>query len=124
MLKSTERSLSQKGWCNIPQNYNFYKQYLHKAVEWLRTRPIILSKIAVIHSMSKAFNLFRAEIIFIKHCYQVSSLHIYTFVESRAFMPGAASQAGDADSSRAPGLTSGLQGSVNVHRGALMGVPQ
>ena len=26
---------------------------------------------------------------------------------------------GDADSSRAPGLTSGLQGSVNVHRGAL-----
>ena len=34
-------------------------------------------------------------------------------------MVGAASQAGDADSSRAPGLTSGLQGSVNVHRGAL-----
>ena len=33
-------------------------------------------------------------------------------------MAGAASQAGDADSSRAPGLTSGLQGSVhvNVHR--------
>ena len=28
-------------------------------------------------------------------------------------MAGAASQAGDADSSRAPGLTSGLQGSVN-----------
>ena len=46
----------------------------------------------------------------------VSSLHIYTFVVSRAFMAGAASQAGDADSSRAPGLTSGLQGSVNVHR--------
>ena len=42
----------------------------------------------------------------------VSSLHIYmyTFVVSRAFMAGAASQAGDADSSRAPGLTSGLQG--------------
>ena len=34
------------------------------------------------------------------------------------------SQAGDADSSRAPGLTSGLQGSVNVHRGALLLVPQ
>ena len=33
-------------------------------------------------------------------------------------MAGEASQAGDADSSRAPGLTSGLQGSVNVHRGA------
>ena len=32
-------------------------------------------------------------------------------------MAGTASQAGDADSSRAPGLTSGLQGSVNVHRG-------
>ena len=39
-------------------------------------------------------------------------------------MAGAASQAGDADSSRAPGLTSGLQESVNVHRGALLLVPQ
>ena len=39
-------------------------------------------------------------------------------------MAGAASQAGDADSSRAPGLTSGLQGSVNVHRGDLLLVPQ
>ena len=28
------------------------------------------------------------------------------------------------DSSRAPGLTSGLQGSVNVYRGALLLVPQ
>ena len=56
--------------------------------------------------------------------HQVSSLHIYTFVVSRAFMAGAASQAGDADSSRAPALTSGLQGSVNVHRGALLLVPQ
>ena len=54
----------------------------------------------------------------------VSSLHIHTFVVSRAFMAGAVSQAGDADSSRAPGLTSGLQGSVNVHRGALLLVPQ
>ena len=54
----------------------------------------------------------------------VSSLHIYTFVVSRAFMAGAASQAGDADFSRALGLTSGLQGSVNVHRGALWLVPQ
>ena len=54
----------------------------------------------------------------------VSSLHIYTFVASRAFMVGAASQAGDGDSSRAPSLTSGLQGSVNVHRGALLLVPQ
>ena len=34
-------------------------------------------------------------------------------------MAGAASQAGDADSSRVPGLTSGLQGSENVNRGAL-----
>ena len=39
-------------------------------------------------------------------------------------MAGAASQAGDADSSLVPGLTSGLQGSVNVHRGALLLVPQ
>ena len=36
-------------------------------------------------------------------------------------MAGAASQAGDVDSSRAPGLTSGLQGYVNVHRGAIVG---
>ena len=39
-------------------------------------------------------------------------------------MAGAASQAGDADSSRAPGFTSELQGSVNVHRGALLLVPK
>ena len=32
--------------------------------------------------------------------------------------------AGDADSSQAPGLTSGLMGSVNIHRGALLFVPQ
>ena len=56
--------------------------------------------------------------------YPVSDLHMYTFVGSRAFMAGAASQAGDADSSRAPGLTSGLQGSVNVYLGALLLVPQ
>ena len=54
----------------------------------------------------------------------VPSLHIYTFVVSRAFMAGAASQVGDSDSSRALGLISGLQGSVNVHRGALLLVPQ
>ena len=50
-------------------------------------------------------------------------IHVYNFVVSRAFMAGATSQAGDADSSRAPGLTSGLQGSVNVHRGALLFMP-
>ena len=54
----------------------------------------------------------------------VSSLHIYTFVVSRAFMAGGASITEDADFSRAPGLTSGLKGSVNVHRGALLLVPQ
>ena len=54
----------------------------------------------------------------------VSSIHIYTFIMSRVFMAVAASQTGDADSSRAPGLTSGLQGFVNIHRGALLLVPQ
>ena len=49
---------------------------------------------------------------------------MYTFAVSLAFMAGAANQAGDADSSRAPGLTSGLQGFVNVHGGALLLVPQ
>ena len=33
-------------------------------------------------------------------------------------------KAGNADSSRAPGLNSDLQGSVNVHRGTLLLVPQ
>ena len=47
-----------------------------------------------------------------------------TFVVSRAVMAGAASQAGDADSSQAAGLTSGLQGSMNVHRSALLLAPQ
>ena len=56
--------------------------------------------------------------------YSVKPSYIYSFVLSRAFMAGAASQAGDADSSRSPGLTSGLQGSVNVHRGALLLVSQ
>ena len=55
---------------------------------------------------------------------QSQAFHIYTFVVSRAFMAGAARQAGDSDSSRAPGLISGWQGSVNVHRGALLLVPQ
>ena len=54
----------------------------------------------------------------------VSRLPIYTFVVSRAFMAGAASQAGDADSSWAPGLTSGMQGSLNVHRCDLLLVLQ
>ena len=54
----------------------------------------------------------------------VSSLHRYTLVVSRAFIAGAASQPGDADSSRLPCLTFGLQGSVNVNRGALLLVPQ
>ena len=39
-------------------------------------------------------------------------------------MAGAASQTGDTDSSLAPGLNSGFQGSVKVHRGALLLVPQ
>ena len=52
-----------------------------------------------------------------------STLPLAFFV-SRAFMAGAASQTGDADSSREPGPTSGLQGSVNVHRCALLLVPQ
>ena len=54
----------------------------------------------------------------------ITQCHCQAFVVSRAFMAGAASQAGDADSSRAPGLTSGLQGSMDVHRGALLLVPQ
>ena len=43
----------------------------------------------------------------------VSSLHIYTLVVSRAFMAGAASQAGDADSSCGTCLTLVCRGPVN-----------
>ena len=39
-------------------------------------------------------------------------------------MAGAASQAGDADSFRAPGRVSGFHGSMNVHCGTLLFVPQ
>ena len=63
-------------------------------------------------------------IILLKPLKSSLNFYIYTFVVSRAFMAGAASQAGDAVSSRAPGLTSGLQGSMNVHRCALLLVPQ
>ena len=54
------------------------------------------------------------------------NLHLYMQNEYRfePSYPSAASQAGDADSSRAPGITSCLQGSVNVHRGVLLLVPQ
>ena len=41
------------------------------------------------------------------------SLHYIPFHCVAGIMAGAASQAGDADSSRAPDLTSGLQGTVN-----------
>ena len=54
----------------------------------------------------------------------MSSLHIYTFVVLRAFMAGAANQAGDSDSFRSPGLASGLQGSVCSIVGATMTVHQ
>ena len=49
---------------------------------------------------------------------------LHVFALSRLFIAGAASQAGDADSSRAPGLASGLKGPVNVHRVTLLLVPQ
>ena len=45
----------------------------------------------------------------------MSGLRVCAFVVSRAYMAGAASQAG---------LTSGLWGSVDVHRGALLLVSQ
>ena len=54
----------------------------------------------------------------------VSSLHIYPLFFFAGTHGGCPSQAGDADSSRAPGLSSSLQRSVHVHRGALLLVPQ
>ena len=45
---------------------------------------------------------------------------MYLFAVSGVFMAGAASQARDADSSGAPGLTSGSQGFMNIHRGTLL----
>ena len=55
--------------------------------------------------------------------HSVSGLNLYIFVVSRAFMAGAAGQAGDANSSRVPGLNSGLQGSLNVYRDDLLLLP-
>ena len=54
--------------------------------------------------------------LFMKYCpYPISG--IYTrFCYVAGILSGAASQAGDADSSRAPGLTSDLPGPMNVHR--------
>ena len=65
--------------------------------------------------------LFCYQIFFCKEIESDSGAHLSPYIP---FMADAASQAGDADSSRAPGLTSGLHGSVNVHRGALLLVPQ
>ena len=46
-----------------------------------------------------------------------------TYIVSQEFKAGVASQAGDADWSLAPGLTSCLQESVDVHHGAQLLVP-
>ena len=46
------------------------------------------------------------------------------FMWNRVTHPTSFKSSDSADSSQAPGLTSGLQGSVNVHRGALLLVPQ
>ena len=53
-----------------------------------------------------------------------SAIFLSFIIPSSSNLAGVASQAGDADPSRATGLTSGLQGSVNVHRGTLLLVPQ
>ena len=67
--------------------------------------------------------LWLCHFVYIVGPHQVSSPHIYIAVVLRAFMADGASQAGDADSSQVPGLTSGLQGSVSIYRGALLLVP-
>ena len=58
---------------------------------------------------------------FARYCTSVSDFNSKNL---QITFTGAASQAGGADYSRAPGLTSGLQGSMNVDRGALLLVPQ
>ena len=61
--------------------------------------------------------------VYLLRVHMTKNAYMYKIHTLRAFIAGAASQAGDADSSRAPGLTSGLQGSVDVKRGALLLVP-
>ena len=56
--------------------------------------------------------------------WSIKEKNIDLVLVSMVFIAGAASQAGDADSFRVPGLTSGLHGSVNVHHGTLLLVPQ
>ena len=53
----------------------------------------------------------------------IQRLKSYQFLSGTMYI-NSISVANQADSSRAPGLTSGLQGSMNVHRGALLLVPQ
>ena len=96
---------------------------LISAIEWIYIASILIEYIDIrVHEIDKhactELNIER-DVVFTFYKRASESLvrpveFRYTFVVSRAFMGGAASQAGDADSSWAPGLTSGLQGSTVV----------
>ena len=96
--------------------------YLHSPFSLILTRNFLYSTVGY-KKLRLGWDLWLWHFLYSVGPHQVSSLNIYTFVVSRSFMAGAASQAGDADSSRAPGLTSGLQWFMNVHHGALLLVP-
>ena len=127
ILVSSERSRYEVAM----QSTNGAKRLLH--MNWQRYRHagritfIPLFSITLIFcargSTPVLLCIFRGVLWLWHFLYSVKPPYI-PFAVSRAFMAGGASQAGDADSCRAPGLTSGLQGSLNVHRGALLLVPQ
>ena len=80
-----------------------------------RNEQIVLNNIQIQHNSK---TLWARQVFWLSVNCDFGLFGLYTFVKSQAFM------AGDADSSRASGLTYGLQGSVNVQRGALFLVPQ
>ena len=85
------------------KNENAYDQ-MHSPCDFLK--PKNLQRFALYYTHRKKYGTLKVITI---HFRCVTGIH-----------GGAASHAGDVDSSRAPGLTSGLQWSVNVHRDALL----
>ena len=78
------------------------------------------------HTKFRLCELFRRRAV--KHANKENiaklKIHAYNGIRTYNLLNLTLYISGDADSSQVPGLTSGLQGSVNVYRGALLLVPQ
>ena len=95
----------------------------HFASIFVGVMPLLELRIMEIHSFSlfslTCFDILRWNFtyVFVLLYYRLSLSVLIRINCCRSYAPFGTS-------SRAPGLTSGLQGSVNVHRGALLLVPQ